>query len=269
MKDADGGERTTPTRGSPTAHGEGTAVQDTSPRGPGDGTAAGDGGAVIRVLVADDQILIRAGLAALLRAAPGVEVVGEAADGEEAAALAASEHPHIILMDVRMPGLDGIAATERILREAPDPPPRILMLTTFDHDEYVFAALRAGACGFLLKDAGPERLFAALATAAAGDMPLAPSVTRLLLQAQPAATPEPVTARPPSLDRLTDRERQVLLLVARGLSNRAIAEQLVVSEATVKTHLNRMMAKLGVASRAQAVVLAYEAGLVAPASRAD
>ena len=249
----------------PTTYGEGAAVQGGSPRAYHGAISADPGSTVIRVLVVDDQVLIRAGLAALLRAAPGVEVVGEAADGEQAVALAASERPQVILMDVRMPGLDGIGATERILREAADPAPRILMLTTFDHDEYVFAALRAGACGFLLKDAGPERILAALATAAAGDVPLAPSVTRRLLQSGRATAQTPVAARPAMLDSLTARELQVLELVARGLSNRGIAEHLVVSEATVKTHLNRMMTKLGVTSRAQAVVLAYEAGLVTPA----
>ncbi len=220
----------------------------------------------IRVLVVDDQPLIRAGLAALLRAAPGIDVVGEAGDGQRAVILAGERQPDVILMDLRMPGLDGIAATEQILASATEPRPRILVLTTFDSDEYVFAALRAGACGFLLKDVGPERLLAALATAAAGDVPLAPSVTRRLLQARwPAQSPAAAQRPPPdAVVHLTGREREVLRLVARGLSNREIAELLVVTEATVKTHLNRLMAKLGVTSRAQAVVLAYEAGLVSP-----
>lgn len=216
------------------------------------------------VLVVDDQILIRAGLAALLRAAPGVEVVGEASDGEEAIRLAATARPEVILMDIRMPGTDGIAATERILAAAEDPPPRVLVLTTFDLDEYVYSALRVGACGFLLKETPPERLLAAIATVASGDMLFAPSVTRRLIEAY-APRPEPVVAAAgPAEELLTPREREVLRLVGSGLSNTEIAERLVLSTATIKTHLNRTMSKLALSSRAQAVVLAYETGLVVP-----
>lgn len=229
--------------------------------------AAAHGEAVIRVLVVDDQILIRAGVAALLRAAPGMTVVGEAADGAEAIALAAEHRPDVILMDIRMPGLSGIAATERILEHAADPAPRVLVLTTFDLDEYVYAALRAGAAGFLLKDAGPQRLLAAIAAVAGGDTLFAPTVTRRLVEAfsrRPEAAPGPEQPAPAALDALTGRELEVLRLTGRGLSNVEIAAELVISEATVKTHLNRAMTKLGLCSRAQAVVVAYESGLVTP-----
>ncbi|MER5806723.1 response regulator transcription factor [Streptomyces sp. NPDC002033] len=218
---------------------------------------------MIRVLVVDDQILIRAGLVALLQAAPGIEVVGEAEDGERAVARAAETRPDVILMDIRMPGLDGTAATERILAQAVDPLPRVLVLTTFDLDEYVYAALRAGASGFLLKDTGPERLIEAVAAVARGDMLFAPSVTRRLIEAY-VHRADPVPDTPAALDALTAREREVLRLTARGLSNTEIAELLFISEATVKTHLNRTMSKLALDSRAQAVVVAYETGLVVP-----
>lgn len=222
---------------------------------------------VTRVLVADDQVLIRAGLAALLRAAPGIEVVGEAVDGETAVALAASTSPDVILMDVRMPDVDGIAATRRILAADPDPVPKVLVLTTFDIDEYVYEALRCGASGFLLKDTPPDRLLAAIATVAAGDMLFAPTVVRRLIEAYTnQAEPEPEPHA--ELDTLTDREVEVLRLVGRGLPNADIADQLFISEATVKTHVNRTMTKLGVTSRAQAVVVAYETGLVTPGQRA-
>jgi DNA-binding NarL/FixJ family response regulator len=216
---------------------------------------------MITVLVVDDQFLIRAGLVGLLRAAPGMEVVGEAGSGEEAVALAAETAPQVILMDVRMPGLNGIDATERILARAAEPPPRVLMLTTFDLDEYVYGALRVGASGFLLKDAGPERLFAAVNAVARGDALFAPSVTRRLVEAYARQISD---ERPADLDALTARELEVLKLTARGLSNAEIAERLCIGEATVKTHLNRTMAKLDLGSRAQAVVLAYESGLVVP-----
>ena len=218
----------------------------------------------IRILVVDDQFLVRGGLVALLRAAPGMDVVGEAADGAEAINLAAKTHPDVILMDIRMPGTSGIEATERILAAASDPPPRILVLTTFDLDEYVYGALRAGASGFLLKDAGPERLLAAVAAVHGGDALFAPVVTRRLVEAftRTARTPEP----PTGLDALTTREVEVLKLVARGLTNAEAADRLFISEATVKTHLNRTMTKLGLASRAQVVVVAYETGLVTPGS---
>ncbi|MBT2488151.1 response regulator transcription factor [Streptomyces sp. ISL-96] len=218
------------------------------------------------VLVVDDQDLIRAGLAALLRAAPGIEVAGEAANGEEAVRLASALRPEVILMDIRMPAMSGITATERILAEAGDPPPKIMVLTTFDLDEYVYAALRAGACGFLLKSAGPERLLAAVDVVAAGDLLFAPTVTRRLVESY-LNSPLARSAGPathPDLSVLTSRELEVLRLVGTGLSNLEIANKLVISESTVKTHLNRTMTKLGLSSRAQAVVLAYETALVVP-----
>jgi DNA-binding NarL/FixJ family response regulator len=218
-----------------------------------------------RVLVVDDQYLIRAGLVGLLSAAPGFEVAGEAGDGQEAVRLAAETRPDVILMDIRMPGMNGIEATERILAAGTDPAPRILVLTTFDLDEYVYGALRAGASGFLLKDSGPERLLAAVQAVDAGDALFAPSVTRRLVEAfarQRDETPE--AGAPPGLAALTSREVEVLKLTARGLSNVEIADRLFISEATVKTHLNRTMTKLDLDSRAQAVVVAYESGLVRP-----
>ncbi|MGW5199234.1 response regulator transcription factor [Streptomyces spiralis] len=221
---------------------------------------------MIRVLVVDDQFLVRSGLVALLRAAPGMEVVGEAADGAESVALAAKTRPDVILMDIRMPGMTGIEATRRILAEAADPAPRVLILTTFDLDEYVYGALRAGAAGFLLKDAGPERLLAAVTAVHGGDSLFAPVVTRRLVEAftQRADAPSAPAKAPAGLRALTSRELEVLRLVARGLTNAEAADRLFISEATVKTHLNRAMAKLSLASRAQAVVLAYESGLVRP-----
>ncbi|MGI5195672.1 response regulator [Streptomyces sp. CA-288835] len=213
------------------------------------------------VLVVDDQYLIRAGLVGLLHAAPGIEVVGEASDGVDAVALAAEAAPEVILMDIRMPGMNGIEATERILAQAADPTPRILVLTTFDLDEYVYGALRAGACGFLLKESGPERLLAAVTAVAGGDALFAPSVTRRLVEAYARQT---ACEQPADLEALTSRELEVLKLIARGLSNLEIADRLYISEATVKTHLNRTMTKLDLDSRAQAVVVAYESGLVTP-----
>ncbi|WP_089099327.1 response regulator [Streptomyces hyaluromycini] len=223
-----------------------------------------------RVLVVDDQFLIRAGLVGLLEAAPGFEVAGEAGDGAEAVRLAAETRPDVVLMDIRMPGVNGIEATERILARAEGPAPRILVLTTFDLDEYVYGALRAGASGFLLKDSGPERLLAAVTAVAGGDALFAPSVTRRLVEAfAHRHGPGPDAGPPPDLDVLTSREVEVLKLTARGLSNLEIADRLYISEATVKTHLNRTMTKLDLGSRAQAVVVAYETGLVTPGGPAN
>jgi DNA-binding NarL/FixJ family response regulator len=216
--------------------------------------------AAIRVVVADDQELVRAGFAAVLGTQPDIEVVGEAANGRAAVDQVRLHRPDVVLMDVRMPELDGIAATAEICRHA-SVSTRVLVLTTFDLDEYVLAALRAGASGFLLKDAPRESLYAAVRTVAAGEALLAPSVTRRLIErhlrlGQPA--PE-LTRR---LDRLTEREREVLTGVARGMSNSEIAEQLHLGEATVRTHIGHMFAKAGARDRAQAVVFAYESGLV-------
>jgi DNA-binding NarL/FixJ family response regulator len=216
------------------------------------------------VLVVDDQDLIRAGLAALIRAAPGLEVVGEAVDGHDAVTQAKANTPDVVLMDIRMPDLNGVTATERILAVSGDyQRPRVLILTTFDLDEYVYAALRAGASGFLLKDTRPERLLAAIHTIAEGEVLLAPSITRRLIEAY-ARQPQSNDNPPPDLRGLTSREAEVLRLVAQGLTNTEIAGQLVLSEATIKTHLNRTMTKLNLSSRAQAVVIAYETGLVTP-----
>jgi DNA-binding NarL/FixJ family response regulator len=214
---------------------------------------------VIRVLLADDQRLVRSGFRMILRADSELEVVGEAGDGEEAVALAEELEPDVVLMDVRMPKLDGIEATRRIL-ETPEPQPRVIVLTTFDLDEYVYAALRAGASGFLLKDAPEEQLGAAIRIAAEGGSTFAPSVTRRLIE-RFAGGEAPA---PPSLDELTPRELDVLRMLARGLSNHEIATELVVSEHTVKTHVARVLGKLGLRDRVQAVILAYECGLVRP-----
>jgi DNA-binding NarL/FixJ family response regulator len=218
---------------------------------------------VIRVLIADDQALVRAGFRVLIDSAPDLEVVGEAGDGREAVALARSQKADVVLMDVRMPVLDGLAAT-RELTAAGDAP-RIIILTTFDIDEYVFEALRAGASGFLLKDTEPAELLAAVRVVAAGDALLAPSVTRRLIE-EFATRPDPHRTPPEALEVLTGREREVLVLVARGLSNAEIATELFISPATAKTHVSRVMMKLGARDRAQLVVTAYETGLVSPRS---
>lgn len=215
---------------------------------------------MIRVAVVDDQALVRAGLRLILESEPDIDVVGEAADGADAVELARRARPDVVLMDVRMPVLDGIEATARI--QADHIECRVVILTTFDLDEYVYAALRAGASGFLLKDTPPERLVEAVRVVARGDALLDPGVTRRLIERLGTMTPAP--ARPPGLDELTDREREVLLLVARGLSNAEIADHLVLGEATVKTHLGRVLMKLGLRDRVQAVVFAYEHGLVTP-----
>ena len=219
---------------------------------------------MIRVLIADDQPLMRTGFRMILDAEPGLEVVGEAADGAEAVRLAAGARADVVLMDVRMPGMDGIEATRRLAGDGVQDPVRVLILTTFDLDEYVLSALRAGASGFLLKDVPPEDLVDAIKVVAAGDALLAPSVTRRLLDRFAASLPDPAAARPAALDSLTARELQVLGLVARGMSNAEIAEHLVVSETTVKTHVGRLLFKLDLRDRVQAVVLAYETGIVRP-----
>jgi DNA-binding NarL/FixJ family response regulator len=220
---------------------------------------------VIRVLVADDQTLVRAGFRVLVESAPDLEVVGEAGDGVEAVELARRELPDVVLMDIRMPRMDGLEATRRIVALDRAEGIRVLVLTTFDLDEYVYEALRAGASGFLLKDTPPADLLAAIRVVAAGDALLAPGVTRRLI-AEFARRPEPSAVTPAALAALTDREREVLALVARGLSNAEIAELLVVSGATAKTHVSRVLAKLHARDRAQLVMLAYETGLVTPGS---
>lgn len=217
----------------------------------------------LRVLLADDQALVRGGFRMVLEARDGFAVIGEASDGAEAVALCAVHAPDVVLMDVRMPRLNGIEATRRIV--ASGSPARVLMLTTFDLDEHVFAALRAGASGFMLKDVRPAELVDAVRVVAAGEALLAPTVTRRLLNRFAAGLPgerDPA----PGMDELTERETQVLRLVARALSNAEIAAALVVSEATVKTHVSSMLRKLGLRDRVQAVALAYEAGLVRPGS---
>ena len=215
---------------------------------------------MIRVLVADDQALVRGGFRMILEAQPDVEVVAEAADGREAVAAVAAETPDVVLMDVRMPELDGIEATRRIA--AAGGSSRVLMLTTFDLDEYVYEAIRAGASGFLLKDVLPAELTHAVRAVAAGETLLSPTITRRLVE-QFVSRPLP-GRRPASLDRLTDRELDVLTLVAEGLSNAEIADRLVLGETTVKTHVTRILSKLDLRDRVQAVVLAYESGLVQP-----
>ncbi len=217
----------------------------------------------IRVLVVDDQALVRAGFRMILEAEPELEVAGEAADGVEAIAAVQRLRPDVVLMDVRMPNLDGITATRRILEGGSAT--RVLMLTTFDLDEYVYEALRAGASGFLLKDVPPERLIAGIRAVAAGESLLAPSVTRRLIEAY--VRRQPSRALPAGIEDLTAREREVLTLMARGLSNAEIAEAFVVSETTVKTHVARVLAKLGLRDRVQAVVFAYEYGLIQPGER--
>ncbi|MDL2080324.1 response regulator transcription factor [Streptomyces sp. GXMU-J15] len=213
-----------------------------------------------RVLVVDDQTLIRTGFRLILTAR-GIEVVGEAADGAEAVSAARELRPDVILMDIRMPTMDGLEATRRILQHLPDC--RVLMLTTFDLDHYVYTALSIGASGFLLKDVTPEHLASAVRLVNTGDALLAPSITRRLVERFADTAPAPP---PPALSNLTPREREVLALLGRGLSNTELAEHLTLSEATVKSHVARIFAKLSLRDRAQAVVLAYETGLVKPGS---
>ena len=222
--------------------------------------------APIRVLVVDDQELVRLGFCVILDAADGIAVVGEAANGEAAVSQVAAHGPDVVLMDIRMPGMDGLEATRLITRGPAGP--KVVMLTTFDLDDYVYEALRAGASGFLLKDSPRHDLIAAVRAAAAGDALLAPSVTRRLIEAFARRPPE--TAPSPSrLASLTAREQDVLLLLARGRSNAEIASVLFVSEATVKTHVGNLLAKLGLRDRVQAVILAYETGIVVPGAPPD
>ncbi len=215
----------------------------------------------VRVLIADDQELVRTGFRAILNSEPDIEVVGEAGDGRQAVENTQQLKPDIVLMDIRMPILDGLEATRRIVT-APDSKPRVLILTTFDLDEYVYEALRSGASGFLLKDNPADQLITAIRVVAKGEALLAPQVTRRLISE--FVDRRPLTARPEQLQGLTDRELDVLKLVARGLSNAEIAEELYVAETTVRTHVGRILTKLGLRDRVQAVVLAYETGLIQP-----
>jgi DNA-binding NarL/FixJ family response regulator len=221
----------------------------------------------IRVVVVDDQEVVRSGFAALLETQADLEVVGTAGDGAEAFDLCREQKPDVALMDVRMPTMDGLEATRRVVAE-PDNGTRVLMLTTFDLDEYVYEALAAGASGFLLKDTTAEALFEAVRVVARGDALLAPSVTRRLI-GEFARLHPPTPLQPDRIRELTRRETEVLRLIAEGLSNGGISERLVVSEETVKTHVSRVLAKLGLRDRAQAVVVAYESGLVAPKGMRD
>ncbi len=221
---------------------------------------------LIRIVLVDDQELVRAGFKMVLDAQPDMQVVGEAADGHAAVDLARRLHADVMVMDARMPRLDGVEATRRI-REAGDLP-RVLMLTTFDLDEYAFAALKAGASGFLLKDVPPEELLFAIRAVHSGDSVVAPSTTRRLIDQFASMLPGGETAAPTELGELTEREREVLALLAQGLSNAEIAQRLFVSEATVKTHVGRVLAKLCLRDRVQAVVYAYEHGLVKAGKRA-
>jgi len=221
---------------------------------------------MIRVVVADDQALVRAGCRALFDTEDDIEFVGEAETGSAALEVVRAARPDVVLMDIRMPDLDGLEATRTITTDPRLADVRVLILTTFALDEYVFEALRAGASGFLLKDAEPEDLVRAVRVVAGGEALLSPAVTRRLI-AEFVARPERLGASPASLEELTDREREVLSLVAMGLSNDEIAAELVISPATVRTHINRVMMKLGAGNRAQLVVIAYEAGLVAPGRR--
>jgi DNA-binding NarL/FixJ family response regulator len=234
----------------------------------GDGVTAGAGvtGGSVRIVVADDHQVARAGFAALLDTQPDFTVVGMASDGAEAVRICAELRPDVVLMDVRMPGTDGIEATRQLAGSGAQGP-RVLILTTFDLDEYVYDALRAGASGFLLKDVTAERLFDAVRVIAAGDALLAPAVTRRLISEFALLHPRQDASATAALAALTPRETQVLRLVAEGLSNPEIAARLVVTEETVKTHMSRVLSKLGLRDRTQAVVTAYESGLVVPRSR--
>ncbi len=218
---------------------------------------------MIRVALVDDQALVRAGFGALLAAEDGIEVVGEAADGEAALRLVRHTRPDVVLMDIRMPGVDGLEATRQIAADPALGAVHVVLLTTFDLDEYVFEALRLGASGFLVKDTEPAELIRAVRLAAGGDALLSPTVTRRLI-AEFATRSRPPDRRSPALDALTDREREVVALVAEGLSNDQIADRLCLSANTAKTHVSRAMVKLGARDRSQLVVVAYESGLVRP-----
>jgi DNA-binding NarL/FixJ family response regulator len=222
---------------------------------------------MIRVLVVDDQPLVRAGIAMLVNAEEDITVVAEAADGHDALIQARAQRPDVVLMDVRMPGTDGVEATRAVIEEGltaqNDQPIRVIILTTYDIDEAVYAALRAGASGFLLKNAAPQEIVAAIRAVAAGEAWLAPAVTRRLIH-EFGTRPEQHTHTPAQMAQLTPREREILTLLAQGLSNTDVAGQLFISEATVKTHLAHVMTKLGVREKAQAVIAAYQSGLVQP-----
>jgi DNA-binding NarL/FixJ family response regulator len=222
---------------------------------------------VIRVLLADDQSLVRAGFRVLLETAGDIEVVGEAATGEQAIAQAASTRPDVVLMDIRMPVMDGVEATRRIVTDPRLNDIRVLILTTFETDEYVFQALRSGASGFVVKDILPADLLTAIRVVASGEALLSPSVTRRLIAEFASRAPPPTSRASTLLESLTEREVTVLELVAAGLSNREVADRLIVSEATVKTHVSRILTKLDARDRAQLVVIAYETGLVRPGQR--
>ncbi|MFF5204530.1 response regulator [Streptosporangium sp. NPDC000396] len=217
----------------------------------------------LRILLVDDQALVRSGFRMLVEVQPGMEVVGEAANGEEAVAEARRTRPDVVLMDIRMPRMDGIEATRLITRADASPGCRVLLLTTYDLDEYVFRGLRAGASGFLLKDVAPEDLVRAIHVVAEGESLLSPSITRRLIE-EFVRTPEAPPMSCPELASLTEREHEVLTLMGRGLANQEIAERLSLSMATVKTHVNRVFSKLRLRDRAQAVVVAYETGIVRP-----
>ena len=222
------------------------------------------------ILVVDDQSMIRVGIRAILESQDDFDVVGEAADGRTAVKQNLALRPDLILMDVRMPVMDGLEATRQILsnKQTLDHQPRVLMLTTFDLDDYIYDALRAGASGFLLKDSDPEELLAAVRVVLAGESVLAPEVTRRLIERFVATQPQLAPTLNPSLKMLTEREREVLHLIALGLSNQEIADRLFIAEQTVKTHVSRILAKLGLRDRVQAVVFSYEAGIVTPGDRA-
>ncbi len=223
-------------------------------------SGAMSGAEAIRVLVVDDQALVRAGFRMILEAEPDLIVAGEARDGQEAIIQIDRCHPDVVLMDVRMPGVDGIEATRRILGDEGSPAPKVIMLTTFDMDEYVHDALRAGASGFLLKDVPPEQLVEGIRAVVSGESLLSPTITRRMIEIYLNHTP--AVSQPVALDSLTRREREILVLLARALSNAEIAELLVVSETTVKTHVARVLMKLGLRDRVQAVIFAYESGVV-------